>query len=138
MTRINVVDPKILADQHLLVEYREITRVSGLSRGMLDYGSYTMGEGHVKFFYDKGGYLSKRCEILFQECISRGYSPKHKDYKPHPSHLNDDWEPDNRDKMLNLLRLSNKLVIRPNFYTLNKKKVESKYYLNFIEELKVI
>ncbi len=135
MTRINCIPVKQLADQHLFIEYREITRVSKLARGMLDYGKYTLGEGHVKFFYDKGLYLSNRCEALYNELILRGYNPTHKIYKPHPAALNDDWEPNKQDMVTNLVRLSAKVVEQPKFYTLHKQKVKQDFYIQFLSIL---
>ena len=135
MTRINCIPPQHLADQHLFIEYREITRVSSLARGLLNYGHYTLGEGHVKFFYDKGLYLSKRCERLYDELIVRGYNPTKKLYKPHPTSLNDDWEPNKSDFMANLIRLNSKVVERPKFYTLNKVKVKPDFYIQFLSML---
>jgi deoxyribonuclease (pyrimidine dimer) len=67
MTRINVVAPRDLTDQHLLAEYRELPRVFTLAQAWLDRGKpgalperYALGTGHVKFFYDKTDYLAKR------------------------------------------------------------------------------
>lgn len=138
MTRINCIPVDKLVDQHLFIEYREITRVSSLSRGLLDYGQYTLGEGHVKFFYDKGQYLSDRCVILYEELIKRGYNPTKKQYKPHPRSLNDHWEPNNKDMLTNLIRLSMKVVENPGFYTLNKVKVKQDYYVKVISELDIV
>ena len=78
MTRINCVPVRELSDKHLLAEYREITRVSKLSRTLADYGQYTMGAGHVKFFYDKGAYLLRRTDNLYWECRRRGFQVSRK------------------------------------------------------------
>lgn len=57
MTRINTIDPVDLLDQHLFIEYREITRVATLHRapkpGEVMPQNYTLGTGHVKFFMTK-------------------------------------------------------------------------------------
>ena len=61
MTRINVVPPAELCNKHLLAEYRELPRVFGLAKPVDDAPSaYVLGKGHVRFFYDKLGYLAKR------------------------------------------------------------------------------
>lgn len=84
MTRINLVDPKELHQKHLVAEYREIARVFALSRkaqfdvmrGKKDLPKeYTLGTGHVLFFYNKLGYILNRYKALTTEMISRGYSP---------------------------------------------------------------
>ncbi len=33
---------------------------------------FTLGTGHVKFFYDKLGYLHRRYEAIYAECLRRG------------------------------------------------------------------
>lgn len=90
MTRINVVDPAELSRQHLVAEYREITRLPGNLKQSLNRATkpfsfteippkYTLGEGHVKFFYDKMLFLEKRFESLVEEMLKRGYNPTHRD-----------------------------------------------------------
>lgn len=83
MTRINVVPVKQLSRQHLVAEYREITRLpknldKSLNRekpfSMSEIPSeYVLGKGHVKFFYDKMKFLKNRFEQLVKEMNDRGY-----------------------------------------------------------------
>lgn len=85
MTRINVVPPSELSDLHLLAEYRELPRVFTLirkaqARGELagdprNPASYTLGEGHVRFFYDKAGFLIRRHSAIRREMVFRGFKP---------------------------------------------------------------
>jgi len=84
MTRINLVDPTELHQKHLVAEYKEIVRVFALSRkaqfdvmrGKRDLPTeYTLGTGHVLFFYNKLGFILTRYKQLTQEMIRRGYSP---------------------------------------------------------------
>lgn len=83
MTRINLVHPSELMDQHLFAEFREIKMVpKALARSLKSRGptgvkstipkSFTLGKGHVTFFYDKGAYLSTRYELIKQELSNRG------------------------------------------------------------------
>lgn len=116
MTRINLVKPSELVDQHLMAEYREITRVSKLARPLKDYGFYKMSKGHVLFFYDKGLFLQKRTEELYQECIKRGFNVQYKAYKPHPKGLNNDWTPSEKDIEVSKQRIKEKLLMKLNFY----------------------
>ena len=88
MTRINVVPVEELTNKHLMGEYHEITRVFGLvkkakARKINKYNfhekvnpptEYTLGTGHVKFFYDKLGFILKRYHRLGDELASRGYN----------------------------------------------------------------
>lgn len=82
MTRINLVPPRELADQHLFAEFREIKMIPpSLRRSLVARGSmgvylsipaaYTLGKGHVSFFYDKGMYLVKRYEEIRKELNRR-------------------------------------------------------------------
>jgi deoxyribonuclease (pyrimidine dimer) len=80
MTRINCgIPPKQLTRQHLLAEAREIKRIPNvIAKGkyvMKDIPEkFTLGKGHVKFFYNKLGYLKKRYEQIYAECLERGYN----------------------------------------------------------------
>lgn len=78
MTRINVVPPRELSDKHLVAEYRELPRVFRLSYEWQQRGrptsipaEYTLGKGHVTFFYDKLGFLIKRHRQLCREMRHR-------------------------------------------------------------------
>lgn len=81
MTRINLVPPKSLTTKHLVAEYREIMRLPGyrarsIARGNFSISEipkkFTLGKGHVKFFYDKSLFLSKRFDELVEEMKARG------------------------------------------------------------------
>ena len=89
MTRINIVPVEELTQAHLLGEWKEICRVFTLVRKLKDRGinkynfhkkikqpdDYTLGAGHVYFFYTRLGYVLKRIDQLHTEMLSRGYSP---------------------------------------------------------------
>ena len=73
MTRINAgIPPKVLTDQHLLAEHREIKRLPAVfAKNLKPTGipkQFTLGTGHVKFFLDKGKYTLKRYKLLYAEC----------------------------------------------------------------------
>jgi len=80
MTRINLsVPPAKLINSHLLAEHREIVRIPNCvkkgrysMKGQPD--QFTLGTGHVKFFYDKIGYLKSRYESIYAECKKRGFN----------------------------------------------------------------
>jgi deoxyribonuclease (pyrimidine dimer) len=83
MTRINAhIPPAKLCDQHLVAEYREILRTNALAikrarkegKAMLKniQQSFTLGGGHVTFFYDKLMYIHHRFDSLRSELINRG------------------------------------------------------------------
>lgn len=87
MTRINIVDVSELTNKHLIAEIHEITRVYGLVRKAQERkinkynfkdkikqpSAYTMGTGHVYFFYDKLGFITERYYALNQEAVKRNF-----------------------------------------------------------------
>lgn len=80
MTRINLIPPSELATPFLVSEYREIVRVFALARKnqhqmhhVKQPATYTLGTGHVKFFYDKLQFITERYDSLCQEMLSRGF-----------------------------------------------------------------
>ena len=80
MTRINAgIKPTELTDKHLLSEHREIKRIpNAISKGRFSLKGqpqrFTLGTGHVKFFYTRLKYLKKRYESLYKECKRRGFN----------------------------------------------------------------
>lgn len=77
MTRINCIPPAELTGPHLIAEYRELPRVFALVKAAIQRGetttdrrnppAYTLGTGHVRFFYMRLGYLAKRQASLVAE-----------------------------------------------------------------------
>jgi len=83
MTRINLVPPQELTDQHLFAEFREIKMVPrSLARSLRARGvdgvlkmiprEFVLGKGHVSFFYNKGAYLHERYYQIKSELRHRG------------------------------------------------------------------
>ena len=84
MTRINIIPVHTLTRQHLIAEWRELPRVFALAHKASisckpwtnkQPDAYTMGTGHVIFFYDKLLFLSNRHKELVEEMLLRGYKP---------------------------------------------------------------
>src|SRR5690606_11330297 len=81
MTRINCVPVQELSGPHLVAEYRELPRVFGLAAKAAARGAftqpatYTLGKGHLLFFYTRLGYLARRHAELIAEMKRRGYKP---------------------------------------------------------------
>lgn len=81
MTRINVLPVEELCDKHLLAEFREMTRIpntinSGKAKVVKSKipKQYTLGKGHVTFFYDKLKWLHNRYQELYKEGLYRGFN----------------------------------------------------------------
>lgn len=133
MTRINAsINPIKLCDQHLLAEYREITRIPNQAKKWLDNNKPTnipdefkLGTGHVKFFYNKIKYLHKRFNSIKEELLKRDFDVILTDKRfsmLKKTELYNDWiETDNSKLLLQeriLERLENKNI---------------KYYKNIID-----
>ena len=79
MTRINVgIHPSELTTKHLIAEHREIKRIPNVIKsGKFSMAGqptqFTLGTGHVKFFYDKILFLKNRYKEIYTECIIRGF-----------------------------------------------------------------
>lgn len=129
MTRINVVDPSELMDQHLLAELRELPRLFTYIEDHMTNSKlreipkvYTMGAGHMKFFADKGFYLYKRMLALYNEAVKRGINFKFwseawdERYKALGESYKNDYSPDDTAVAVNRKRLSEKLEQRPGWY----------------------
>ena len=90
MTRINIVDPAQLCDEHLRAEHRELTRIPNcIASGKYDPSAshkipaeYTIrtednpagGRGHCYFFVNKLQFLYERYQAILAELSRRNFS----------------------------------------------------------------
>ena len=80
MTRINVgIKPKELPSKLLIAELREIIRIPNqVRKGKFVIKNqpehFKLGSGHVKFFYNKLGYLHDRYIALRKEALERNHN----------------------------------------------------------------
>lgn len=123
MTRINCIPVTELTDKHLVAEYRELPRVFTLAvkawhRGMNFETDcpvrYTLGVGHVKFFYSKLKWLMRRYESLVAEMLNRDFKPSDTLYESVqnqrlPMELYNDWVPTREAQQLNRQRIKERL-----------------------------
>jgi deoxyribonuclease (pyrimidine dimer) len=134
MTRINLVPPVELMDQHLFAEFREIKMVpKSLGRSLSARGAsgvlrmvpreYTLGTGHVSFFYDKGAYLRQRFLELRAELTKRGIQ-FNVESQLDPDNLftllgeifNQTYVPTESALKLVRQRIAEKIAMKPNWY----------------------
>lgn len=133
MTRINIVPPEELYDQHLVAEYREMLMVPGSLKRTLSSkvgfrqdkvaSTFTLNKGHVYFFFDKGLYLDKRYSSLVEEMKARGMNPDPSRRFPKevfPSHLYNDWTPSDSELNIARERISLRVSQKPNWYRKTK------------------
>jgi len=144
MTRINLVPPEELHDQHLFAEFREIkmvpkslarSLVAAQRRGVFDTVAwvldrapkqFTLNTGHVSFFYDKGLYLHLRYTDLIREMLQRGfdinmYIPLDPDnvYASDPR-LFCNYTPTAEALAIIRARIAEKVAMKPDWYRLTK------------------
>lgn len=128
MTRINIIPIEQVSDQHLMAEYRELPRMipfidKWIEKGCLPVNqpTYVLGKGHMKFFLDKGPWLSLRHARVVTELINvRGYNLSHREPLLFPSRIEGgyfigefSWD----EILLNQNRIREKILLRPLFYT---------------------
>ncbi len=74
---------------------------------------YTLGSGHVRFFYPRLGYLAKRQAALVAEMKRRGYSPQftatHELLTGFALQWCHDWEPSEEAITINRARIAERL-----------------------------
>jgi hypothetical protein len=116
MTRINVgIDPSELPTKLLLAEHREIKRIpntikSGKAKVSGIPPAFTLGTGHVKFFYDKLLFLKNRYISIYDECILRGCNVQSyaESFENVPIKLDNDYQPSVADRLLLIERITSK------------------------------
>jgi deoxyribonuclease (pyrimidine dimer) len=129
MTRINIIPPSELHDQHLVAEYREIFMVPGsLKKTLVSKvgfqvskvpSSFTLNKGHVYFFFDKGLYLEKRYQEIIVEMKLRGMSPDPARLFPahvYPKELFNDWTPSEQEQNIVRERIKLRVSQKPGWY----------------------
>ncbi|NYT46142.1 endonuclease [Alcaligenaceae bacterium] len=116
MTRINCIPVQELSGPHLVAEYRELPRVFALAQkasargGFIQPTAYTLGKGHLLFFYTRLGYLARRHAELIEEMKRRGYKPSYAgiqrdDFPSIPAEYWGDWQPTPEALALNRQRI---------------------------------
>jgi deoxyribonuclease (pyrimidine dimer) len=143
MVRVNIIDPKALADQHLIAEYDEILMLFGYVKRypVVKEGSipkkYTLNKGHMLFFKDKLLYLKKRHESLKVEMRARGFATNMTvNLKEYPKLLCNDWTPSEPDKKIIRERIMQKLELKPEYYNYRREKRPLKFFMDLIRKAK--
>ena len=122
MTRINsAINPKNLMDRHLVAELHELPRVFTSVNKRLEEGKdfydipskFSLGGGHVKFFYNKLLFMEKRFNALRQEYSKRynkqwGYSIEERVCKD--KSLYKDYSPTPAEKRILIERISSRIL----------------------------
>lgn len=134
--RCNLVDPRILTDQHLIAERRELRMIPPLLSQqfrMLNSTQnvkvnittkipkqFVLGQGHMLFWLDKFKFLENRFNELTREMKIRGFNP---DYnlqldttlaKTLDLYLS--WIPTQQDILLSKTRIVKRILQKPTWY----------------------
>jgi len=118
VTRINLgIPPKELTNKHLIAEHRELKRIPNVvAKGRFNLSSipqeFSLGKGHVSFFYDKLGHLKERYIELYNECISRGFNVQNylKSWDCIPQELMNGYTPTEKDIHIIRERIADRLA----------------------------
>jgi deoxyribonuclease (pyrimidine dimer) len=137
MTRVNLIPPSELYDQHLVAEYRELLMVpAALKRSLTAKNSialntipnkYVLGVGHVRFFYNKGAFLAERYRILVEEMLRRGMKPDLGRLFPieaFPAEFFNNWTPTVEEINISRQRIEEKVAKKPNWYRKTTKGIK--------------
>ena len=138
MVRVNLINPKKLADQHLIAEYNEILMLLGYVKKypkVIDIPKkYCLEKGHIKFFKNKLIYLQKRHDIIKKEMFTRGFKPTKKILlSKFKKSLKQDWKPKKGDLQIIKQRLREKIKLKPNYYKYYGKKKSQKFFLELLK-----
>jgi deoxyribonuclease (pyrimidine dimer) len=140
MTRINLIPASLLTDQHLLAEKKEINQLAGQLQKSLrspnfDYNKlpkhFTLGTGHVRYFYRLGSFIRKRYREVHDECVFRGFSVQ--------DNFNDQWESlgprfnmsvsfDTASKKISTDRILERVNAKRHFYRYKGEKIDDSYF----------
>lgn len=133
MTRVNLIPPFCLYDQHLIAEYREISRIPNLVRKNLQTknvfeientvpDSYVLGSGHVNFFKNKLGFIKKRHDSLREEGKRRGLNLNSIEINLDgiPDRLKGEYTPCLNSIEISRNRIKEKIDLKPTFYQYKK------------------
>lgn len=132
MVRVNLINPELLADQHLVAEYNEMLMLVSYIRRYPELDSipagYTLGKGHMRFFKDKVLYLKKRHELIKAEMRGRGFATnKSIVLKGFPRQMLNDYKPSKAEKDIIKKRLIEKLRLKPDYYRYYGKAASTRF-----------
>lgn len=126
MTRINLVLPCELSDQHLIAEYRELPRVIKGSFNIINAPkTYTLGKGHILWAKCHEPYLLERYKEIINEMLYRGFSIKYSYddlLKLYNKNIINTYKPDDNEIEISKKRIIEKINLKNNFYKWTKRQ----------------
>ena len=139
MVRINLIDPKNLADQHLIAEYNEILMLLGhVEKYPIIKNqpkNYCLGPGHINFFKDKLIYLKNRHELIKEEMLKRGFKTNISiNLENFDKSLRNNWKPKNEDFKIIKSRIREKIKGKSYYYRYYGKNKDFKFFNLLLED----
>ena len=149
--RINVIDPKYLADNHLIAEYREMKMaphfylLSSKTKNGIDKRKiserYILNKGHAFMWYDKMNFIKKRFDLILLEMKERGFKTNFDklNFEGIPQEAFGDFSPNLDEKKINLERILLRIAKQPHWYKYKGKGKEdwNKFYKELLETNKL-
>lgn len=137
MVRVNIIEPRRLADQHLIAEYNEILMLLGHVKKFPTTDdipeNYKLGQGHIKFFKNKLEYLKERHEKIKTEMKNRGFkTEKTINLNLFDKKLINNWKPKSEDYKIITKRLVEKINRKPEYYRYCGEKKDKTFFLNLL------
>jgi deoxyribonuclease (pyrimidine dimer) len=133
MTRVNIVDPSLLTDQHLMAEARELPHVFSYverhyhpSKIKNVAPTYTLNAGHVTFFINKLEYVYSRMFLLVEELHKRGVDKQfdintwNSRYAAFSTVLKQNYTPSIAEVEVNVERIVARIMEKPTWYRYNR------------------
>ncbi|MBS3108094.1 endonuclease V [Candidatus Woesearchaeota archaeon] len=138
MVRINLINPKKLADQHLIAEYNEILMLLGYIRKhprLKDIpNDFHLGKGHMLFFKNKLGYIKNRFESVKKEMQRRNFhASKNLNLSKFSINHLKNWKPKIIDIKLIKKRIRYKIKLKPGYYRYFGKKKNKLFFLKLLK-----
>ena len=139
MVRINLINPKNLADQHLIAEYNEILMLLGHVDKFPTIKNqpkqYCLGKGHINFFKDKIKYLKERHELIKKEMKNREFKiSKTINLNKYNKEYRKNWKPEIKDKEIIKKRLIKKINLKPDYYRYGGEKKPKRFFVDLIKK----
>ena len=150
MTRINLVHPSKLADQHLFAEWREIKHIPAFLNQLLAKGRttaeikaniserFTLNKGHKYFFVDKMRFINDRYSLLYYELIHRKYEVAYDiekwwdSIKDFPREFVNDYKPDELAMFSSNERIIERISQRPDWYRYKGEIKDVKFFTDLL------
>jgi deoxyribonuclease (pyrimidine dimer) len=139
------IRPEQLSDEHLFAEQRELKMLPSLYKRIGD-GSrhkspdkFTLGKGHILFFIYKPNYTHNRYNLVFDECIRRGYNITNESWRWTDAYGDQflgkpDYEETGVEKYILIDRITSKVMSSPkNYFHYNHTRISKQEVINKLQ-----